>query len=190
LSSTARCFAKQEGRCCVASSGSIIAVCRQPTSLHLHSHRLCRCVSPTHGLSKLFDTCELCWHTRCSALRVLLHATSTPCIGVAPDLGVPATVAGLHRIFHRVLRRQTPPSRSAGVIEARFLCIVALATATPGTSMCCHAYLFASSNTTSSPTSLSRPRLFRLLRYDNRALRRHSCRAAPQPSRRPSLLAP
>jgi hypothetical protein len=33
----------------------------------------------SHGLSKLFDTCELRRHTRRSALRVLLHAASTPC---------------------------------------------------------------------------------------------------------------
>jgi hypothetical protein len=50
-----------------------------------------------------------------------------------------------------------------------------------------HTYLFASSNTTSSLASSSRPRLLRLLRFDKRALRRHSRRAAPQMSRWPSL---
>jgi hypothetical protein len=146
--------------------------------------------SPVHGLSKLFDTCQLRQHTRRSALRVILHAVSTPCAGVVPVLGVPTTVAGLHRICHRVFRRQTPPSRSTGAIEAHFLCNVAIVAATPGTSMCHHAYLFTSSSTTSLPASSSRPRLLRLLRSDNRVLRRHSRRAAPQPSRRPSLLVP
>ena len=143
-----------------------------------------------HGLSKMFDTCEVCQHTRCSTLRVLLHVASTPCAGVAPVLGVPATVVVMHRIWHRVFRRQTPPSRSTGAIEAHFLCNVAIVAATPGTSMCHHAYLFTSSSTTSLPASSSRPRLLRLLRSDNRVLRRHSRRAAPQPSRRPSLLVP
>jgi hypothetical protein len=109
------------------------------------------------------------------------------CQHLALVLGVPAIVAGLHRIY-RVLRQQTPPSRSTGAIEARFPCVVALTSTTPGTSKCRHAYLSASFSTTSSPASSSRPRLLRLLRSDNCVLRRHSRRAAPQPSRRPSLL--
>jgi hypothetical protein len=43
-----------------------------------------------------------------------LRVASTPYAGVALVLGVPAIVAGLHRICHRVLRQQTPPSRSTG----------------------------------------------------------------------------
>jgi hypothetical protein len=137
-------------------------------STDLHRRRLRRCVSPAHGLSKLFDTCELRRHTHCTALRVLLHAASTPCASVARILGMPATIAGLHRICHWVLRRQTPPSRSTDAIEACFLCVLALAAPTPETSMCRLAYLFASSSTTSSPTSSSRPRLLHLLCSNNR----------------------
>jgi hypothetical protein len=65
-----------------------------------------------------------------------------------------------------------------------FLCIVAFAAATLGTSMCLYT-LFASSSTTSSPASSARPRLHPLLRSNNRALRLPSC--YPQPVADPEI---
>jgi hypothetical protein len=76
-------------------------------------------------------------------------------------------------------------------LSRTFLCVVALppqqlqeprCVTTPTSS--------PSSSTTLLPASLSHPRLLRLLRSDNRELRRHSRHTAPQPSWRSFLLAP